>query len=134
MAVVNGIRDRVGVGFPPDGANVSTATEPWTPRVGDRVVYEAPGRERHWLHGEAGEVKKAGDGWAMVVFDRQDNVLVHYTERLRRERPPVAAVVVRGLGGGDTARVVLCRSEEEAVREQRANGGVVVGLSQVDWA
>jgi hypothetical protein len=47
---------------------------------------------------------------------------------------PVAAAVVRGLADGETAAVVLCRSELEAAREQRARGGVVVAASQIVWA
>jgi len=108
--------------------------EPRTPKVGDRVrdkgnPHECPGGIG------AGVVKEVCRDFKPTRYYVQNE------HRIRAVLPEdlepadlVAAVVVRGLGSGETAAVVLCRSEEEAVREQRANGGVVVGSGQIVWA
>lgn len=109
-------------------------TGPWAPKVGDRVRVKATG--------EAGHVYGFGEleafppvRIACVDLDGGTTGTFGLGEIEPLVPPsPVAAVVVRGLGGGETARVVLCGSEIEAAREQQRNGGVVVAGGQIVWA
>lgn len=133
MGVINGLKDSIGGAhvarnpevFPPPRFDVETAAI----GVGDRVRVKLTGDEATVRKLEQGYMlEMEGSSWWYGPYRR------HEIEPIDAPPAPVAAVVVRGLGCGETARVVLCRTEEEAAREQQRNGGVVVAAGQINWA